>query len=56
MKMDNYDDYRDDFLAACSTGDFEQVKNISEKCDGYVDFCCPVTRENGLHMCARNTV
>ena len=52
--MDDYGEYRDNFLVACSNGDFEQVTNISKKCDGYVKFCCPVTRENGLHKCARN--
>ena len=52
--MDDYDKYRDDFLIACENGDFELMKTISEKCDGYFDFECPVTRENGLHKCARN--
>ena len=52
--MDKYDEYRDDFLASCSNGDFKKAKEISEKCDGYVAFECPVSRENGLHKCARN--
>ena len=52
--MYNCDEYRDEFLAACQIGDYENVIRISKQCDGYVSFRCPDTRESGLHKCARN--
>ena len=53
--MSNFDECRDEFLDACKTGDFKKAKNISETCDGYVQFRCPDTLEKGLHKCARNS-
>ena len=52
--MNDLDSTTDSFLAACQNGDYRTVRNITERHGGYVQYCCPITFENGLHKCARN--
>ena len=55
MDQNNYNSFRDGFLAACQNGDYATMNDISVRCCGHVDFRCPKTGENGLHKCIRST-